>query len=75
MTDFYLSPMASYLEEPNATTQSALVARVAKNVQNLDVHAEPAAATAENFSNSGQANGKGVAQDESVILHNNILTN
>ena len=67
--------MASYLEKPNATTQSALVARVAKNGQKVDVHAEPAAANADNLSNSGQANCKGVAQDESVILHHNILIN
>lgn len=62
-----IDSLASYVKDSNAITQSVLVARIAKNGQDVNAHVEPTATTADNFSDSCQANGERVAQDESVI--------
>ena len=46
--------LASYIMDFYAINQSALVARVAKNRQDVNAQAEPAVITADNFSNSCQ---------------------
>lgn len=65
---------ASYIKDSSAITQSVLAARVAGNGLDVNTQAEPAAITADNFSDSCQANGERVTQDESVLLnHNPVL--
>ena len=59
-----IDSLASYVKDFYAINQSALVARVAKNGQDVNAHAESAVITADNFSNSCQGNGEAVAQDE-----------
>ena len=51
----------------NAVAQSALVATVSSDGQDVNSYAEPATPTANNFLDSCQPNGECVAQDESVI--------
>ena len=63
-----IDSLASYLTDSNAIAKSALVARVAKNGYDVNAHAEPAASTADSFSDSCQANGERIVSDESVIL-------
>ena len=69
-----IDSLASYIKDSNDITQSVLVARVAENGLDVNTYAEPAATTADNFSDSCQANGERVTQDESVLLnHNPVL--
>ena len=69
-----IDSLASYIKDSNAITQSVLVAWVAENGLDVNTHAESAATTADNFSDSCQANGERVNQDESILLnHNPVL--
>ena len=69
-----IDSLASYIKNSNAITQSALVAEVAKDGQDVNAHAELVVTTAGNFSDSCQANRERGPQDESVLLnHNPVL--
>ena len=68
-----IDSLASYVKDSNAITQSVLVARIAKNGQDVNAHVEPTATTADNFSDTCQANGERVAQDESAISNRNPI--
>ena len=55
--------LALYVKDSNAVTQPALVARVARDGQGVNAYAEPAVTTADNFSDSCQANRECDAHD------------
>ena len=70
-----IDSLASYIKDSGATTRSTLIARAARNGQDISAHAKPAAVIADNLSNSCQANAEGVTQDKSVIQHHNLSIN
>lgn len=69
-----IDSLTSYIKNSNAITQSALIAEIAKNGQNVNAHAKLVITTAKNFSNSCQANRERDSQNESILLnHNPVL--
>ena len=75
-----IDSLAAYIKDnlicdgSNAVAQSALVARVASDGQDVNSYAEPATPTANNFLDNCQPNGECVAEDESVILNHNPIS-
>lgn len=62
------------VKDSNTAAHSALVAEVGRDVHDVNAHAEPAAITADNHSDSCQASREHAVLDELIIFNHNLAT-